>query len=114
MCIRDRNENVYDSAEIGEEFSLDLDLVDRIEVVRGPGSSLYGTNAIFGVINVITRAPGTGSPGAGAALEASAETGSLMNRTGRGTAMGTLGKAAGLLSVDLNRSAGQALSLIHI
>ena len=36
---------------------MDLDLVDHIEVVRGPGSSLFGTNAIFGVINVITRQP---------------------------------------------------------
>jgi vitamin B12 transporter len=31
------------------------DLIDRIEVVKGPRSSLYGTDAIGGVINVITR-----------------------------------------------------------
>src|ERR1700728_3837384 len=95
------NENVYDSAEIGEEFPLDLDLVDHIEVVRGPGSSLYGTNAIFGVINVITREAATG-----AAVEIAGETGSNLDRTGRVTATGKRGKPAGLLSVDLNRSAG--------
>lgn len=32
--------------------------IDHIEVVRGPGSSLYGTNALAGVINIITKAPG--------------------------------------------------------
>ena len=32
-------------------------LIDRIEVLRGGGSSLYGSNAIAGVVNVITREP---------------------------------------------------------
>ncbi len=32
-----------------------LDMVDRIEVVRSPASALYGTNAISGVVNVITK-----------------------------------------------------------
>ena len=32
-----------------------LTAVERIEVIRGPGSTLYGTNAFSGVINVITR-----------------------------------------------------------
>jgi len=36
---------------------LDVDLIDRVEVVRGPSSSLYGASAFFGVINVITRDP---------------------------------------------------------
>ena len=49
------NDNVYDSVMMGETFPLDIDLVDRIEIVRGPGSSVYGGNAMFGVINVITR-----------------------------------------------------------
>ena len=35
-------------------------LVERIEIVRGPRSSLYGTDAIGGVINVITRRPPQG------------------------------------------------------
>lgn len=34
-----------------------LDNVERIEVVYGPGSVLYGTNAVSGVINIITRDP---------------------------------------------------------
>ena len=32
--------------------------VERIEIVRGPGASLYGANAFSGVINIITRTPG--------------------------------------------------------
>ena len=48
------NDNIYDSAAIGEEFVLDLDLIDRVEIIRGPSSSLYGANAFFGVINVVT------------------------------------------------------------
>ncbi len=49
------NDNVYDSVMLGETFPLDIDLVERIEIVRGPGSSIYGGNAMFGVIHVITR-----------------------------------------------------------
>ncbi len=32
-------------------------LIDRIEVLRGGGSALYGSNAIAGVVNIITREP---------------------------------------------------------
>jgi iron complex outermembrane receptor protein len=39
--------------------SFSMDEVERIEVIRGPGSALYGANAYAGVVNVITRAPGT-------------------------------------------------------
>lgn len=49
------NDTLYDTATIGTEFFLDVDLIDRVEVVRGPGSSIYGSNAFFGVVNVITK-----------------------------------------------------------
>lgn len=39
-------------------FDLELLNVERIEVLRGPQGTLYGKNAIGGVINVITRKPG--------------------------------------------------------
>jgi iron complex outermembrane receptor protein len=49
------NDNIYDQAPIGTDFILDVDLIDRVEFIRGPGASLYGNNAFFGVINVTTR-----------------------------------------------------------
>ena len=49
------NDNIYDQASIGTEFILDVDLIDRVEVIRGPSSSIYGSNAFFAVINIITR-----------------------------------------------------------
>jgi len=49
------NDNLYDQAGLGTESLVDVDLIDRVEVIRGPSSSLYGTNAFFGVINVITK-----------------------------------------------------------
>lgn len=49
------NDNIYDQAMTGTEFPLDIDLIERVEVIRGPVSSLYGANAFFGVVNVITR-----------------------------------------------------------
>lgn len=36
---------------------LDPAMVERIEVVKGPASSMYGSNALGGAINVITRRP---------------------------------------------------------
>ena len=36
--------------------------IDRIEVVRGPSSALYGPNAVNGVINIITATTNTNSP----------------------------------------------------
>ncbi len=45
------------SSYVGYDFRTDLDDVERIEVVRGPGSVLYGTGAFSGVVNVVTRGP---------------------------------------------------------
>ncbi len=49
------NDNIYDSTYIDRSFVLDVDLIDRVEVVRGPSSSLYGSSAFFGVVNVISK-----------------------------------------------------------
>ena len=49
------NENIYDAALLGTEFPLDVDLIDRVEVIRGPNSSRYVASAFLGVINVITK-----------------------------------------------------------
>ena len=49
------NDATYEQAMVGTEFTLDVDMTARVEIIRGPASSLYGTNAVFAVINVITR-----------------------------------------------------------
>lgn len=49
------NEAVYGAASIGTLFGVDMSDVQRIEIVKGPGSALYGTNALFAVINIVTK-----------------------------------------------------------
>lgn len=49
------NENMFDSAYIERTFPVDPEVIDRVEFVAGPGSSLYGNNAMLGVVNVITK-----------------------------------------------------------
>jgi iron complex outermembrane receptor protein len=72
------NDNVFDGTYFGREAMIDVDLIDRVEVIRGPSSSLYGSSAFFGVINVITR---RGGQMGGA--EASGEAGSFDTYKGR-------------------------------
>jgi outer membrane receptor for ferrienterochelin and colicins len=76
------NNNLTDGAAIGTDFILDVGLIDRVEVIRGPGSSLYGNNAFLGVINVITR---KGRDMAGHGVEVSGEAGSFDTYKGRVT-----------------------------
>ncbi len=66
------NENVYGSAPVGTELALDLDAVERIEIVKGPGSALYGAGAMFAVVNLVMK-KGAETDG----VRLSAETGSL-------------------------------------
>ena len=72
------NDPIFDTAASGTEQLVDVDLIDRVEIIRGPGSSLYGNNAFFGVINIITR-KGRDVNGA----EVSGSAGSLDTYTGR-------------------------------
>jgi outer membrane cobalamin receptor len=51
------NDNVFGEPYLGSEFLVDVDLIERVEIIRGPSSSLYGADAFFAVINVITLKP---------------------------------------------------------
>jgi iron complex outermembrane receptor protein len=57
------NDPTYDAGRFGWDFPLDMDLIERIEFIPGPGGAVYGQNAMLGVVNVITRS-GAGLGGA--------------------------------------------------
>jgi iron complex outermembrane receptor protein len=56
-------QNDFLGSTFWEGLPIDVDQIERIEVVRGPGSALYGANAFAGVVNIITIAPGEGRSG---------------------------------------------------
>ncbi|MET0592163.1 MAG: TonB-dependent receptor, partial [Polyangiaceae bacterium] len=49
------NDALAGSARIGRGIGLPIELIDHIEVILGPGSVLYGSNAMLGVVNVVTK-----------------------------------------------------------
>lgn len=77
------------------DLSVDLEEVDRIEVVRGPGSALYGTGAFFAVINVVPRE----SLGLERKVEATGAVEALGTTRLHGTASWDNGRDSVLLSV---------------
>ena len=55
---------VYDPSGIGSNFdirNLSIDQIERIEILKGSQSTLYGSDAIAGVINIITKKAGVKS-----------------------------------------------------
>jgi outer membrane receptor for ferrienterochelin and colicins len=91
------NDPLYSMAYLGHEFPLDVELIDRVELIRGPSSSLYGTNAFLAVINVVTK---KGSSLRG--LEVAGDGGSLHTAMGR-VAFGTTFKSGVDLTVSASR-----------
>ncbi len=69
------NDATYDQGPTGRDFPLDIDLIERIEFIPGPGSAVYGQNAMFGVVNIVTR---KGADIKGAELSASYQTAEVM------------------------------------
>jgi outer membrane cobalamin receptor len=51
------NELLYQGVAMGNRFQVDA--IERIEIIRGPGSAIYGGSAEYGVINIITKAAST-------------------------------------------------------
>jgi outer membrane receptor protein involved in Fe transport len=99
------NDNLYEQAYVGQEFLVDIDLVERIEVVRGPSAAIYGNSAFFAVVNVVTR---QGRDFQGGELSASAS--SFGTQGGRATYGRRLdGGLELLVSASLSSSGGQRL-----
>jgi outer membrane receptor for ferrienterochelin and colicins len=82
------NQPVDDSSLLGTEGLVDVEALERVEIIRGPGSTLYGTNAFYAVINLVTR---TGASAKG--VEAQVAAGSF--KTGYGALAGGTRSSAG-------------------
>jgi len=98
------NNNVLGQAMLGNEFLVDVDMIERVEIVRGPSSSLYGANAFFAVINVITRTSKQVKD-----WELSFQTGSFGTNEGRATYGHQFHDLGVLLSGTFYNSQGQTL-----
>jgi outer membrane receptor protein involved in Fe transport len=100
------NDPIFDSGPFGREFPLDMDLIERIEFIPGPGGAIYGQNAIFAVVNIITR---TGKEVSGAELAAGYQQPQSL-REGRATWGGHLDNGVDvLMSVSGMNAQGQNL-----
>lgn len=98
------NENIYASAPVDSAFPLDIGLVERIEVIRGPSAAIYGGDAMFGVINVVTRS------GVSVGGEATLKLGSGADRRLRLSLGGQVGGSDVLVSVTGFGTHGRTLS----
>lgn len=46
------------SSNTGELFTVPPQNIERVEIIRGPASSIYGSNAFLAVVNIVTRSAG--------------------------------------------------------
>jgi len=86
-------DHVFDSMLwFGDDFPIDMHLVKRIEIIRGPSSALYGSNGEFATINIITKPPDEAGP-----ASLSTELGSFGEKKAQMMAEVPAGKTAKLL-----------------
>lgn len=89
-------------------FQLPVEGIERIEVIRGPGSAIYGADAFAGVINVITKKPDE-MAGASAGMRA----GSFDRRDAWGQYGGKLGAWDIALDVEYNHTDGDPGRIVN-
>jgi outer membrane receptor for ferrienterochelin and colicins len=91
------------SVWFGQDFPVDMSLIKRIEVIRGPASALYGSSGVFATINVVTL-----SPDEFKSAQLRTETGTLGEKKIQGAASFALGhRARVLLSGSILRNRGE-------
>ena len=89
------NDNWIGSSYVDYDARTDLEDVERLEVVRGPGSVLYGTNAFSGVINIVSRGRQSKTGGS----------------VGVSTSESNVGRARARVNVQLGENAGMWASV---
>lgn len=96
------NDDWMGSAYVGFDLMTDLNNIERIEVIRGPGSAVYGTSAFSGVVNLVSRSKGPSGVEAGL--------GTSLDGVSRARARGSLefGRKGNLfVSASIGRSRGR-------
>jgi outer membrane receptor for ferrienterochelin and colicins len=97
-------DNVFDyMLYFGNDFPIDMNLIKQIEVIRGPSSALYGSNAIFATINIITK-----SPDEAGGLTITTDTGSFGEKKIQVSDTASLGSASMLFSGSVLNNAGES------
>ncbi len=97
-------DNIFDfMLFFGNGFPVDMNLIKRIEIIRGPASALYGSNAIFATINVITK-----SPDEAGQVTVTTDTGSFGEKKVQVTDTASLGSVKVLFSGSVYNNTGES------
>jgi outer membrane receptor protein involved in Fe transport len=88
-------------ANVNGLYEANLEQAESVELVRGPGSALYGSNAVHGMINIIPRAPSTALAG-----ELDVTGGMFGTWRERGTLSDTDGRHGFRVSAENNHESG--------
>jgi outer membrane receptor protein involved in Fe transport len=98
------SDNIFDyMLFFGNDFPIDMNLIKQIEIIRGPASALYGSNAMFATINIVTKSPDEAGP-----LSVTADTGSFGEKKVQIAETGSLGSAKFLFSGSVFNNTGQS------
>ncbi len=88
----------------GENFPIEMNLIKRIEIIRGPSSALYGSNGVFATIDIITMAPDEAGP-----PKLVADAGSFGEKKAQLTGMLPIGQnAKALFSASVFNNSGES------
>jgi outer membrane receptor for ferrienterochelin and colicins len=88
---------------MGNDFPIDMNLIKQIEIIRGPSSALYGTNAVFATVNIITKSPDEAGP-----LAVTADLGSFGEKKVQVVETASFGSAKVLFSGAMYNNSGES------
>lgn len=97
---QEMNERNFATTQLGHHFPLEQ--IERIEIIRGPGSAIYGGYAELGVINIITK-KGKDLNG----ISVSGTYGQMPEALGRAEGTLMVGRSAGDVAFDAKLTVGQ-------